>query len=107
MLRDFGRKAEALRQRLEPRWRYEVPDGLDLDAIPDDVLDVYELAIAPVEFERAGGARRAARALRQGSNNWTISAAARPAAARSWPTTRTAPRASRRCATSRTSSRRG
>ena len=72
VLREFGRKAEALRKRLEPRWRYEVPEGLDLDAIPDDVLDVYELAIAPVEFAApAGAASRRAR-VRQGSNNWTI-----------------------------------
>ena len=55
-------RAEALRKRLEPRWRYEVPDGLDLDAIPEEVLDVYELAIAPVEFAAPAGAasRRAA-----------------------------------------------
>ena len=72
VLREFGRKAERLRKRLEPRWRYEVPDGLDLDDIPEDVLDVYELAIAPVEFaEQAGSASRRPR-VRQGSNNWTI-----------------------------------
>ena len=72
VLREFGRKAERLRKRLEPRWRYEVPAGLDLDDIPDDVLDVYELAIAPVEFaERAGSASRRPR-VRQGSNNWAI-----------------------------------
>ena len=71
VLRDFGRKAEALRKRLEPRWRYEVPVGLDLHAIPDDVLDVYELAIAPVEFEKPEGAA-SRRRVRQGSNNWVI-----------------------------------
>jgi penicillin G amidase len=72
VLREFGRETEALRERLEPRWRYEVPDGLDLDAIPEDVLDVYELAIAPVEFApREGRAARRAR-VRQGSNNWAI-----------------------------------
>ena len=36
------------------------------------MLDVYELAIAPVEFAEAGGRRRAARRVRQGSNNWVI-----------------------------------
>ena len=72
VLREFGREAEALRKRLEPRWRYEIPEGLDLDVIPDDVLDVYDLAIAPVEFaERDGRAVRRAR-VRQGSNNWAI-----------------------------------
>ncbi len=70
VLRDHGRKAEALRRKLEPRWRYEVPDGLDLAAIPDDVLDVYDLAIAPVEFAAPGGEARARG--RQGSNNWTV-----------------------------------
>ena len=72
VLREFGREAEALRKRLEPRWRYVIPEGLDLDVIPDDVLSVYELAIAPVEFaERDGRAVRRAR-VRQGSNNWAI-----------------------------------
>ena len=72
VLREFGREAEALRKRLEPRWRYEIPEGLDLDVIPDDVLSVYDLAIAPVEFaERDGRAVRRAR-VRQGSNNWAI-----------------------------------
>ena len=70
VLRDFGRGAEALRKRLEPAWRYEVPEGLDLDDIPDDVLDVYDLAIAPVAFAAPGGAARARG--KQGSNNWTI-----------------------------------
>ncbi len=72
VLRDFGRKAERLRKQLEPHWRYEVPDGLDLDDIPDDVLDVYELAIAPVEFAEQGGQRARRPRVRQGSNNWTI-----------------------------------
>ncbi len=70
-LRDFGRKAERLRKKLEPEWRYEIPRGLDLDDIPSDVLDVYELAIASVEFGEA--ARAARRSGNQGSNNWTIS----------------------------------
>ena len=70
VVRDFGREAEALRKQLEPAWRYEVPEGLDLDDIPDDVLDVYDLAIAPVEFAAPGGAARARG--KQGSNNWTI-----------------------------------
>ena len=71
-LRAFGRKAERMRKKLEPKWRYEVPDGLDLDTIPDDVLDVYELAIASVEFGEVK-ASAAKRSLKQGSNNWTIS----------------------------------
>ena len=58
VLRDFGREAEAMRKKLEPKWRYEIPEGLDLDDIPDDVLDVYDLAIAPVEFAEAKTSRR-------------------------------------------------
>ena len=106
VLRDHGREAEELRRSSSRRWRYEIPDGLDLDDIPDDVLDVYDLAIAPVEFAAPGGGRRAPRG-RQGSNNWTSPAGAPRPAARSSPTTRTAPRACRRCATWRTSPRPG
>ena len=55
-LRDHGRKAEALRPQAGARaGATKIPDGLDLDAIPDDVLDVYDLAIAPVEFAAPGG----------------------------------------------------
>ena len=72
VLREFGRKAERLRKRLEPRWRYEVPAGLALDDIPDDVLDVYDLAIAPVEFAEKAGSSSGRPRVRQGSNNWTI-----------------------------------
>ena len=65
-------RGRALRKRLEPQWRHQVPDGLDLADIPDDVLDVYELATAPVDFaEQAGSASRRPR-VRQGSNNWAI-----------------------------------
>ncbi len=71
ILRDFGRKAEALRRKLEPKWRYEIPDGLRLRDIPDDVLDVYNLAISPVEFGDDASASTAS--TKQGSNNWTIS----------------------------------
>ncbi|MGI8778610.1 MAG: penicillin acylase family protein, partial [Solirubrobacteraceae bacterium] len=80
VLREFGRDAEALRRRLEPRWETVVPDGLDLDDIPEDVLAVYELATQPVEFapeQAAAGlaavTARARRAEHVGSNNWTIS----------------------------------
>ncbi|MBA2442046.1 MAG: penicillin acylase family protein [Rubrobacter sp.] len=101
ILRDFGPEVEDLRQRLEPDWETEVPDGLDLASIPDDVLRVYELATEPVEFSpsavRAPGApielpdvgtvtveetpgnalsrliERLRKAAGIGSNNWAIS----------------------------------
>lgn len=44
-LRDHGEDVERVRERLSPEdWDLEVPDGLDLDAIPEDILDVFEMA---------------------------------------------------------------
>ncbi|MCB1844053.1 MAG: penicillin acylase family protein, partial [Halioglobus sp.] len=60
----------------EPDWDTSVPDGLDPCDIPDDVMDVYELATAPVVFDDANkafalaGERSSDRSL--GSNNWVI-----------------------------------
>lgn len=70
VLRDFGKKVEALRRRLEPPHDVVVPEGLDLSLIPADVLGVYELATTPVEFD--GGTSGAVRGM-EGSNNWAIS----------------------------------
>lgn len=82
VLREFGAEAEALRRRLEPAWRLKVPEGLDLELISEDVLEVYRLAKQPVEFDMeaeasaAGGLATAtalARAAeRGGSNNWAV-----------------------------------
>jgi penicillin amidase len=44
--------ADRLRMNLEPPVTPHVADGVDLSAIPMDVLDVYKLATAPVVFER-------------------------------------------------------
>ena len=70
-LRDFPAEVEELRRRREPDRPLTVPDGLDLDLIPDDVLRVYELATtAPViETPEAPGA-----VLPEGSNNWVVGA---------------------------------
>lgn len=100
ILRDYGEKVEATRQRLEPEWEITVPEGLDLSDISDDVLEVYELATAPVAFsggavddpdalatalapglpETGGPGQSLARLVERlrkaagiGSNNWTIS----------------------------------
>ncbi|WP_327069951.1 penicillin acylase family protein [Kitasatospora sp. NBC_01302] len=72
MLRDFGPAVEELRQVLEPAHTATVPDGLDLAAIPDDVLDVYRLATSmPVLGEEdLPGPRTHA----EGSNNWVVGA---------------------------------
>ncbi|WP_326566687.1 penicillin acylase family protein [Amycolatopsis rhabdoformis] len=71
-LRDLPPDAEELRRRREP-WRpVDVPEGLDLSAIPDDVLRVYDLAttapvFAPLAPEDAQG-----EVLPEGSNNWVL-----------------------------------
>lgn len=49
-LREHGPEVEAVRERLEPDWELEVPEGLDLDVIPEDVLDVYYDATGGVSF---------------------------------------------------------
>lgn len=44
-LREFDEDVERIRQWLDPEdWEIEVPEGLDLDLIPEDVLDVFEMA---------------------------------------------------------------
>ena len=65
------------------------PRGSTWTSIPDDVLDVYELAIASVEFGEVK-ASAAKRSLKQGSNNWTISGR-RTASGRPDPRQRPAP----------------
>jgi penicillin amidase len=69
-LRDFGPEVEALRKPLQPPLKVTVPEGLYLSLIPADVLQVYELATAPVEF--SGGQPLRAKG-QEGSNNWVIS----------------------------------
>jgi penicillin amidase len=84
-------ETDLLRMNLEPPIQPHVADGLDLDSIPLDVLDVYRLATVPVTFNpsRLGASIEQVWAwsnvtpagevvfdqAAQGSNNWTISAA--------------------------------
>ena len=60
--------------------KLEIPDGLDLADIPDDVLDVYDLAIAPVKFGDGRGRRagRQARARTTGRSPAAARRAGRP-----------------------------
>ena len=50
-LRDHGEEAENIRQGLEPDWETTVPEGLNLDAINEDILDTYQLGTQEVDFE--------------------------------------------------------
>ena len=61
---------------LEPEWPLQVPEGLDPCQVPENVLDVYYLAKAPVRFDAPHRALAEARALDAdggiGSNNWVV-----------------------------------
>jgi len=65
----FGVAVEDLRRVREPAVDIAVPDGLDLDEIPEDVLTVYRLATSPAIVSNAIPAPSHG----QGSNNWVIS----------------------------------
>jgi penicillin amidase len=72
VLRDFGPQVEELRRAREPWAPLRVPEGLDLAAVPDDVLDVYRLATTPVVYG-GEGRRPGPRLTPEGSNNWVVS----------------------------------
>lgn len=79
-----GLPAAAIWKVLQPKWSTRIPAGLTPCDIPDNVLDVYLLAKAPVVFEArttASATRNQAliaagrtTALRRdlGSNNWVV-----------------------------------
>lgn len=69
-LRDYGPEVENVRRVREPAHTLRVPEGLELDEIPDDVLEVYRLATTPPEFTSADASR--SRAEAEGSNNWVV-----------------------------------
>ena len=71
-IRDFGPEVEDLRKVREPYVPLSVPDGLDLDAIPDDVLDVYELATTYPDFADPSRVPSSAAVQMEGSNNWVL-----------------------------------
>lgn len=64
---------------LEPTWETRVPEGMDPCVIPNNVLDTYFLAKAPVSFEATQSAAKVVAAAAQdafhldvGSNNWVV-----------------------------------
>jgi penicillin amidase len=71
-LRDFGADAEELRQAREPHDALVVPEGLDLDLLADDVMSVYRLAFAPVNFAGQTTPSDWHESI-SGSNNWVVS----------------------------------
>ena len=83
-VRDHGLEADALRAPLSPVWKTTIPEGLDIDAIPEDVLRVYRLATRGVSFtpESLSMAATGSAPLPDGmlpdqdtigSNNWVVS----------------------------------
>lgn len=48
-----GLEVDSLRKKLEPPWKTKIPEGLDPCKIPQDVLRLYSLAKAPVDFSRS------------------------------------------------------
>jgi penicillin amidase len=67
---------DSLHKQLEPDWKVIVPDGVDLCALPVQVLDDYLLAKAPVSFTAPANAVAQALLIEQrtdvGSNNWAV-----------------------------------
>ncbi|WP_272030033.1 penicillin acylase family protein [Oceanobacillus kimchii] len=51
-LRDHGEDVESVRKKLQPDWETEIPEGLDLEDISEDVLDTYQLATSGVNFDQ-------------------------------------------------------
>lgn len=71
-LRDYGRSVEELRRKREPAHELNVPGGLDLDLIPDDVLSDYDLAMLPPTFANGLESATPSGMAPEGSNNWAL-----------------------------------
>ncbi|MEV5302595.1 penicillin acylase family protein [Amycolatopsis methanolica] len=74
-LRDLPHEAEELRRRREPDRELTIPEGLDLDLIPDDVLAVYDLATSAPVFGSPAPLAPQGDVLPEGSNNWVLAGA--------------------------------
>lgn len=71
-IRDFGPEVEELRRTREPARALQIPEGLDLSVIPDDVLAVYDLATTPPAFGPVDPSAAQGKVLPEGSNNWVL-----------------------------------
>ena len=107
VLRDFGRKAEALRQRLEPSWRLRGARRARPRRDPRRRARRVRARDRARRVRRRGRGRAPLRAAARARTTGRSPGGAPRAGGRSSPTTRIARRACRRCATSRTSSRPG
>ena len=81
----FGEQADELRRKLAPDWNVNIPEGFDPCTVSLDVVKLYALAQAPVDFSRVNhlaGTQEPdyTRALAMlddniidaGSNNWAV-----------------------------------
>jgi penicillin amidase len=76
----FDLETAGLWKVLEPQWQTRIPDGLDPCDIPDDVLDLYNLATGPITYPNATTDVAQApdwledQRIRDslGSNNWVV-----------------------------------
>lgn len=68
-LRDLGEEAEDLRSVREPKSAHPTPDPALYEHLNEQVLDVYRLAFAPVDF---GTGSTAEESTPSGSNNWVV-----------------------------------
>ncbi|MHA6694875.1 penicillin acylase family protein [Homoserinimonas sp. A520] len=71
-IRDHGPEVEELRRRRQPHNDLTIPEGLDIDLIPDDVLTVYDLATTPPPFATPDPDAAQGKVLPEGSNNWVL-----------------------------------
>ncbi|MDE0349826.1 MAG: penicillin acylase family protein [Gammaproteobacteria bacterium] len=67
-----GVERTTLWRRLEPEWEVRVPEGFDPCTVPADVLNVYLLAKAPVQFPGPVPQVPSSEEAAVGSNNWVI-----------------------------------
>lgn len=72
-LRDYGIEVEDVRRVREPMHRLQVPDGLELADLSEEVLRVYRLATSMPPLG-AGAPTARPRTEPEGSNNWVIGA---------------------------------
>ncbi|QVQ51831.1 penicillin acylase family protein [Spiractinospora alimapuensis] len=70
---DENVNAHRLEQELRPAWEPAVPEGLDVCAVPEEVLDTYRLATETLTFTGDGEVESViGRVPGEGSNAWAV-----------------------------------